>query len=49
MTPRELAGALQFAEADARREAGEKLSLAASAARGEPRDLKKLIKDLTKD
>ncbi len=49
MTPREIAGALWFAEKDAQHEAGEQLALATSAARGEARAVKKQIKELTKD
>lgn len=48
-TPREIAGWLFFAGKRKAREAGEQLSLGAAAARGEPRALKKQIKELTKD
>jgi hypothetical protein len=49
MTPREIAGALYFAERRRRREAAEQLALGALAARGEPRALKKQIEDLQRD
>jgi hypothetical protein len=49
MTPREIAGALYFAERRRRREAAERLALDALATRGEPRELKKQIEDLRRD
>jgi hypothetical protein len=49
MTPRQLMGALKFAEADARREMGESLAIQAAAARGEPGKVKALQRELSSD
>lgn len=49
MTPRQIRGALTFAEKDARREAADNLALGAQASRGEPKTLKQIIRELTKD
>jgi hypothetical protein len=49
MTPREIAGALYFAERRRKRQAAERLALDAIAARGEPRELKRQIERLQKD
>lgn len=49
MTPRQIRGALTFAEKDARREAADNLALGAQASRGEPKELKRLIKDLVRE
>jgi hypothetical protein len=49
MTPREIAGALFFAERRRRLEAAERLALDALATRGDPRELKKQIADLQRD
>jgi hypothetical protein len=49
MTPREIAGSLYFAERRRKREAAERLALDALATRGEPRKLKKQIKDMQRD
>jgi hypothetical protein len=49
MTPREIAASLYFAERRRKREAAEQLALAALAARGEQRVLKRQIEDLQRD
>lgn len=49
MTPRQIAGALYFAERRRKREAAEQLALDAIATRGEPRELKRQIERLRKD
>jgi hypothetical protein len=49
MTPRQLAGLLHFAARRKKREAAQLLGLHAMAARGEPRELKKKLKELGKE
>lgn len=49
MTPREIDGALHFAEIDARHERAETLAGGTMAARGEPKAVKKQLKELTKE
>jgi hypothetical protein len=49
MTPRQIAGALYFARRRRQRDAAERLSLAALAARGEPRELKRQLNELRRD
>jgi hypothetical protein len=46
MTPRQIAGCLYFARRRRQREAAENLALAALAARGEPRELKRQLDQL---
>lgn len=48
-TLREIAGWTHFVNRIKKQEMAEQLSIGASAARGNPRDLKKQIKDLEKD
>ncbi len=49
MIPREIVASLYFAERRRKREAAEQLALGALAARGEPRALKRQIKNLQRD
>jgi hypothetical protein len=45
-TPKRIAGFLHFARLRKARDAAESLQLAALAARGDPKDIKKAVKDL---
>jgi len=49
MTPRQIAGALYFAGRRRQRDAAENLALAALAARGEPRELKRQMEMLKRE
>lgn len=49
MTPRRAAAWLYHAELHRRREMADKVSLMAMASRGDPRELRKTVKDLSKD
>jgi hypothetical protein len=48
-TPRELVGRLGFSDRRRKRETGAQLALQATAARGDPKDVKKRIRELTKE
>jgi hypothetical protein len=48
-TPRQIVGTLHFAERRRRRESREALSLHAMAARGDPKAVKKQLKELDPD
>jgi hypothetical protein len=48
-TPRRIAGFLSLAGKRGAREAAQSLSIAALAARGEPKDIKRQHKDLTRE
>lgn len=48
-TPREIAGWAHFISKGKKREYAENLSLGAMASRGDPKELKKIIKDAEKD
>ena len=48
MTPRQIAGSLYFARRRQQREAAEQLALGALAARGEPREVKRQIDQLSR-
>ena len=49
MTPRQIAAALYLARRRRQRDAAEHLALAALAARGEPRELKRQLNELRRD
>jgi hypothetical protein len=49
MTPRQLEGCLFFHERDEQRRRAADLSINAMAARGEPRALKKQLREMTRD
>ena len=49
MTPRQIAGSLYFARRRRQREAAEQLALGALAAGGEPREVKRHLKQLQRD
>lgn len=49
MTPREISGSLHFAEIDAKRERAETLVTGAMASRGDPKDIKRQLKEAEKE
>jgi len=49
MTPRQIAASLYFARRRRQREAAENLALAALAARGEPREVKRQLDQMHRD
>lgn len=49
MTPRQLAGYVQFAAKRRKRHTAELISIHATAARGDPKEIKRQLKELSKD